>query len=269
MKNNEIIFQKGSRTFYTASLFFPKAVRQRVTRLYAFVRVADDLVDQQPQDKTGFEIFKKQTASAFGTRSTSPEIISDFVLLCQECNIQKEWVDAFLAAMEQDLSKNTYQTYRELEGYMYGSAEVIGLMMARILGLPKKAEEAARLQGKAMQLINFLRDINEDIALGRQYIPQEDLERFHISKLTPQVDPFVFKKLINFEIERYMKLQREAESGYIHIPRSSRVPIATAAAIYNWTAKEIQKNPMIVFKRKIKPSKLRIIYEYIQQFFIL
>lgn len=263
--NTNSIFKKGSKTFYTASLFFPKAIRKDVTRLYAYVRIADDLVDQVPQKKASFITFKKQTDLAFKSVPIKNAIIEDFVLLCREYDIEKKWVDAFLHAMEQDLLIKQYTTYPQLEKYIYGSAEVVGLMMARILRLPKKAEKAAMQQGKAMQLINFIRDIREDIDLGRQYIPQQDIEKFGLSILTPNVNEHAFNRLIQFELQRYMKIQNKAQEGYSYIPLRCRIPIATAAAMYVWTAAQIQKNPMVVFKHKIKPSKIRILIEYTKQ----
>lgn len=267
--NSNTIFKKGSKTFYTASRFFPEEVRNRVITLYAFVRVADDFVDAIPQNKKGFFEFKKITKDAFSGKKIHNKVIKNFVMLCNECKIKKEWVDAFLFAMEQDLHKKKYSTYRELETYMYGSAEVIGLMMSRILQLPPQAEHAARLQGRAMQLINFIRDIQEDIDLGRQYIPQNDLHRFGIATLSATVDEKRFEKLVSFEIKRFTLLQEKARSGYAYIPRSKRIPIATAAAMYAWTANEIQKDPMQVFSKKIKPSKKRILFECIKQSFVL
>lgn len=269
MKNKDLIFKKGSKTFYTASMFFPRHVRRDVTRLYAFVRIADDFVDQVPPNKKGFYDLKKKTSEAFKGNFVTDEVVQDFVLLCGEYGIEKKWVDAFLDAMQQDLTKRRYMTFVELEQYMFGSAEVIGLMMARILKLPKKAEKTARFQGKALQLINFIRDVQEDLELKRQYLPQEDLEKFGIQKLSSRVDEKAFRNLIEFEINRYKIIQSKARAGYSYIPRKVRIPIATAVGLYAWTAEEILKNPMIVFKKKIKPSKWRILKEYLQQFFIV
>ncbi len=269
MKNTKNIFKQGSKTFYTASLFFPKDIRKNVTRLYAFVRIADNFVDQIPQDKVGFYKFKKQTNQAFSKKKVSYPIVQDFVLLCREFNIEKTLVDSFLASMQQDFVKKKYDTFEELEEYMYGSAEVIGIMMSRVLRLPKKAEDAARYQGKAMQLLNFIRDIKEDIALGRQYIPQKDLRRFSIRELSADVNEGLFTELISYEINRFENIQAKAKKGYDYIPHSSRVPIATAAAMYEWTANEIKKNPMTVFSKKVKPSKTRIFAEYLKQLILL
>jgi phytoene synthase len=115
-----------------------------------------------------------------------------------------------------------------------------------------------------MQLINFIRDIQEDRLLGRVYMPQEDIKKFGISS---QDELFTneekFSKLLKFEIERYFSIQKQAERGYKYIPYAYRIPIKTASDMYNWTAREIYKNPSIVFK-KVKPHPFRVILQFIK-----
>ncbi len=141
---------------------------------------------------------------------------------------------------------------------MYGSAEVIGLMMATLMKLPEKAYASARIQGKAMQMLNFIRDIKEDIELGRQYIPNADMKKLQVKTITPQ-DPHI-KDLIRFELDRYFALQKEAERGYKYIPRAYLIPIKTAADLYTWTARKIGKDPLVVFTKKIKPTPLYVFW---------
>lgn len=182
---------------------------KKVFTLYAYVRTADDYVDAVPQDAAGFHRFKQMTLDALEGRKVPDVIISEFIDLARKEQIKSDWILAFLSAMEQDLTVKTYETYQDLEKYMYGSAEVVGLAMARILNLPEKSLQAAQLQGKAMQLINFIRDIREDLVFGRVYIPQEDLQKFHITELNEHVDPEQFSALIRFETERYLSLQNK------------------------------------------------------------
>lgn len=258
MPSKKEIFRRGSTTYYFSSIFFPPEVREDVFTFYAFVRTADDYVDAVPADAKGFYRFKQMTVDAWNGQPVSDAIIRDFIVLAKEKKFKKDWIMAFLDAMEQDLSIQTYETFEDLERYMYGSAEVIGIGMARILGLPEESVKAAQLQGKAMQLINFIRDIKEDLTFGRVYIPQEDLVKFKIDKLNEEVDPIQFSELIRFEVERYLSIQKEAETGYSYIPRPYRIPVQTASDMYNWTARQIMKDPMKVFEKKIKPHPLRV-----------
>lgn len=254
------IFKKGSTTYYYSSLFFPAPIRQAVFAFYAYVRVADDYVDSIPQHIAGFDEFCKKTADVFKGKKISNAIIVAFYDVAQIYDIPYDWIVSFLDAMRADTKKNTYATFAELEKYMYGSAEVIGLIMAKILKLPREAYPAAKLQGKAMQLINFIRDIDEDLELGRTYLPAADLKKFDIKQLPPRsaAEKKAFCELVHFEIERYRKIQHEAEKGYKYLPAQAFIPIKTASDIYNWTATVIEKNPLIVFEKKVKPRPIQV-----------
>jgi len=255
------IFKAGSRTYFTSSLFFPKDIRREVTILYNFVRVADDFVDRIPQDIAGFYHFKESYDNARRGVSCPDPVISEFVGLSQKRNFDPRWVEAFLKSMEMDLTKKTYANLAEIEEYIYGSAEVVGSMMALILKLDIKALEYARLQGKAMQYINFLRDIAEDQTFGRTYLPQEQLLKYGLTSLKldeVEKQPQQFKAFIRGEIGRYQAWQVQASAGYQYIPRRYLIPVKTAADMYAWTAKQIGKDPFIVYRKKVKPSVLRI-----------
>jgi phytoene synthase len=266
------IFQRGSTTYYYSSLFFPKDLREKIFSLYAFVRVADDFVDSVPQQTKAFQIFVHQTKHALSGKTSGNGIVDQFAKLVFQEHIPHEWIFAFLDAMRKDLTVKTYNTFSDLEKYMYGSANVIGLMLAKIMKLSPESFTTAELQGEAMQFVNFIRDIKEDISLGRTYIPQEDLQQFHLQSFdmkSPGDQEFQsnFSKLIRFELERFYTIQRKAEEGYAFIPKKYLLPIKTAAAMYIWTAEKIYENPMIVFEKKIKPSKWRVYATYTKLLF--
>jgi phytoene synthase len=256
------IFRSGSITYYYSSLFFPKTVRRDVFLFYAFVRTADDFVDQLPQDRRGFARFRAETEVALShEQAPSDPVIQGLMAVVDQYEIPSDWIMAFLDAMEADLTTDTYERFSDLEQYMYGSAEVIGLVMARIMQLPVESYQTAQLQGKAMQLINFIRDIQEDISLRRQYIPSEDLKQFGIDRLDePEIASTAkFAQLVRFEVARYYALQEQAAQGYAFLPRSYRIPVQTAASMYQWTADQIRTNPAIIFDRKVKPHPLQVI----------
>lgn len=258
------IFRKGSKTYFYSSLFFPSSIREDVFVLYSFVRVVDDFVDHIPQQKKQFYAFKNEYLKAVKGTASKNIIIQGFVDLCQRKQIKKVWVDSFFDAMEADLTKKNYQTIQELEKYIYGSAEVIGLIMAKIMDLPKASYPVARKFAKTMQLCNFIRDIDEDYSLGRTYLPKTELAKFGLTKLSPDTaakTPVKFNNFINYQINRYFKWNKQAKSGYKYLPFQFLIPIKTANDLYEWTLKEIQKDPQIVFSKKIKPSVSRIILQ--------
>lgn len=256
------IFKAGSRTYFYSSLFFPKAVRDDVFILYSFVRTADDFVDSIPQQKKAFLRFVSQYHAALQGTQVDNEIITEYVDLMHRKQFDPQWVEAFLKAMQQDLTKSVYKSIKETEEYMHGSAEVIGLMMAAIMDLPKESYPAARKLGKAMQFINFIRDIQEDITLGRMYLPFNELTKLGLKELSykdAQQNPEAFQDFIEHQLNRYMKWQKEAEMGFYFIPSRYRIPIKTASDMYKFTAFEIRKNPFMIYKKKIKPSVYQII----------
>lgn len=267
-------FKRGSKTYFNSSLFFPPLVRERVFTLYAFVRRADDFVDAQPQDAEGFYRFRTYTEQALALKashtpqgSPSPEdraVIDAFVDLGKSLTFDPLWTLAFLDAMEADLSKSRYDNLDECLAYMYGSAEVVGLFMCRCMGLPEAAFDAARLLGRAMQYINFIRDVAEDRTLGRRYLPLEGEAEVITDPQWAGSHPERFASWLRIHLQRYRQWQTGAVAGYTYIPYRYRLPIKTAVDMYWWTARVIEQDPLVVFERQVKPGKPRIIAQFLK-----
>jgi 15-cis-phytoene synthase len=190
-------------------------------------------------------------------------IIRSFVSLSIEKNFEAEWTEAFFRSMEWDTERTTYHTLNETLAYIYGSAEVIGLYMARIMGLPSEADHPARMLGRAMQYINFIRDIDEDNRLGRTYLP---LSETTLSSLDPSEtgsDPEEFRRFVTAQIDRYRKWYAQAQEGFAYIQGRSRIAVETASAMYAWTADVIANDPFVVYRKKVKPAKGRVIFHAI------
>lgn len=258
------IFKNSSVTYYWSSKFFPAAVRADVYRLYSFVRLADDYVDSVPPQSKEFFALKTawKTGELGGLSEINQTVIKNMAVLVAGHKFDTQWVSEFLEAMESDLLPIKHRTLKDSLHYTHGSAEVVGLMMSQIMKLPYKAEKYAALQGRAMQWINFIRDVAEDNALGRSYFPRTDLQKFGLKDLSQHEanqHPEAFTEFIRFQIARYKQWQAQAEKGYPFIPRRMLVPLKTAVTMYDWTARKIEKDPFIVFEKKIKPSKFRVL----------
>ena len=261
MRSTELhreVFRSGSKTYFNSSLFFPPDVRDDVFILYGFVRVADNYVDAVPQQPEEFHRFVERYRSAVAGTVTGDVIVDSFVDLGRRKSFEDRWTDAFLHSMELDLSKKVYRTVEETLEYVYGSAEVIGLYMARIMGLDAASEHAAGMLGRAMQFINFIRDIDEDNGLGRTYLPIGEAGLTDLREETARAHPQEFVRFIHSQLDQYRVWQSEAEEGYRYIPGRYLVPIRTAADMYNWTAGVIAADPFVVYRRKVKPSRGRI-----------
>jgi phytoene synthase len=283
------IFKNGSTTYFYSSLFFPREIWEKVATLYAYVRTADDLVDAVPQKNQAFAEFVKETKNIIALYVTAQkntgswingrkvyanvvekgefgEIIQPFVELLFQHAIPTSWVVSFLRSMAADLTEGgswiRYRSAAQTEAYIYGSAEVIGLMLCKLMNLPREAYSAAKMQGAAMQHINFIRDMHEDCELKRQYFSQEVLRTFAIDSLCEDVlsegKYDAFKKFVSVEVAKFRAQQAQAEVGYRYIPYRYRVAITTAAQLYSWTADVIEQNPRVIFERKVKPSKLKV-----------
>lgn len=270
MRSTELhrqVFKSGSKTYFNSSLFFPAHIRDDVFVLYGFVRVADDFVDSVPQQPDAFHRFVDAYRGALSGTSSGDVIVDSFVELAERKHFRAEWTDAFLHSMELDLTKQVHGTLEETLEYVYGSAEVIGLYMSRIMGLDPVADEAACLLGRSMQFINFIRDIAEDNELGRIYLPIAETSLPDLREPTTRSDPDEFVRFLTAQLSRYREWQAHAETGYAYIPRRYLVPIKTASDMYNWTAERIRADPFVVYERKVKPSRRRIMARVLANFF--
>jgi len=265
-----LIFKNGSTTYYNSTKLFPKAIREDVTTLYSFVRVADDYVDSVPQNIEGFNNFKAMYYGALNGEKIDNSIITNFISLSKRMNFKEKWVDAFLESMEMDTKKSEYEDLDELNRYLYGSAEVIGLMMNRVMKMDEYADDSAQYLGKAMQFINFIRDIDEDLDLNRTYFPKDSMEKFGLTNLTrgeARRKPEQFKAFIRSQIKVYFEWQKKAEFGIQYIPKRMRIAVQTASDMYLWTATEIYKNPFVVYDTPIKPTWHKVIINGMKNFF--
>jgi phytoene synthase len=269
------IFKRGSTTYYWSSLFFPATIREDVFKLYSFVRTADNYVDDQPAQPERLRALER-TWQALSSGREVPAAIQalvqpidirvarNMITVAKTYQFDQAWTRDFLTAMKSDITPRSYQTLDDSLRYVHGSAEVIGLMMARIMGLPDQALPAAMLQGRAMQWINFVRDIAEDATLGRTYFPQADLRACGLPDLqahTARAHPDAFAAFARLQLKRYADWQKEAAAGYAFIPNRYRIPLQTAAEMYAWTAQVIAKDPLVVYDRSVKPAPWRVVVQ--------
>jgi phytoene synthase len=136
-------------------------------------------------------------------------------------------------------------------------AEVIGLFMCKVLDLPADAYKTAKYLGRSAQWINFIRDINEDLQLGRLYFPKSDLRKFNLKSLDYEIvskQPEDFKNFMNLQFDRFEEWVGIGEKGYEFIPRRFRRPIQFATRLDKWKLRVIRKDPFIVYSKKVDPG---------------
>jgi len=198
---------------------------------------------------------------------TGDPVVDNFAALALDAGFERPWAEAFLDAMQADLSVRVYDTLDATLGYIYGSAEVIGLFMARLMELPTESYAAARSLGRAMQYVNFVRDFAEDRALGRRYLPLEGANPKVAHEEGARALSSDFDAFLRRHVDRYNAWADEGRTGFHYIPRRYRIAIATAMDMYDWTASRVREHPLLVWERKMKPGKSRIILAAIRNIF--
>jgi 15-cis-phytoene synthase len=233
------IQKRTGRTFYLATRFLPERVRNATHVLYAFFRIADEVVDDAagvPPERQRAEIDALR-AQALGRAEPEDPVLEAFQELREEYGITDEEVEVFLDAMESDIETSRYETYEELETYMRGSAAAVGVMMTAIMEPddPEIALPHAVKLGEAFQMTNFLRDVREDmIDRERIYLPQETLRAHDV--LPAQIEALEcspsFRAAVADELKRTEQLYREGVAGIRYLPEDCQLPVLLAAVLY-------------------------------------
>ncbi|HVT20200.1 MAG TPA: phytoene/squalene synthase family protein [Mycobacteriales bacterium] len=253
------------RTFYLATLLLPLAKRPAVHALYGFARRADEIVDAidpaldvAERDRQLTEWTERLLRGA-GDDPVMPAVHDTIV----RNNIPLHLFDDFLASMRMDLTTSEYGTWHDLVVYMQGSAAAIGSQLLPVLGtVPGAASEAepyARTLGIAFQLTNFIRDVGEDLARGRIYLPKDDLAAFGVTADDlhgGHVDANI-KALLAFEISRAHELYRSAEPGIDLLHPTSRDCVRTAFRLYRGILDAVERNGYRVLDRRASVSVAR------------
>lgn len=247
-------------TYFWGALLLAKPRRRHVHAVYALCRLADDIVDDQEANagRSGAEITARLDAFAAGFRSalaaggSADPVMAAVIDTVLAADIDPECFDRFFGAMAMDLTTTTYETWADLCGYMEGSAAVIGEMMLPVLQpLSPQAKDPARSLGLAFQLTNFLRDINEDLDLGRVYVPQEDLRRFGVDVAARTVTPD-WRAMMAFQIKRNRELYQFADTGIPMLPPRSARCVSAARVLYSQILSLIEDAGYDVFTERVR-----------------
>lgn len=253
-----------ARSFYVASLLLPPTKRKALWSIYAFCRYTDDLVDNpnlRDHPAAALDDWEEQILSG-QPRHPVALVYKD---VSATYNIPAALARELIAGVRMDLETSEYQTWEELRLYCYRVASVVGLLLLPVLGSrDERAAEYAIELGIAMQLTNILRDVGEDMRMGRLYLPSEDLARCHYDRerLSVGVIDEDFRALMQFEIDRARSYYDSAQRGIALLDRSARPAILAAALLYSRILHHIEVNDYDVFTRRAyvsTPRKLRLL----------
>jgi 15-cis-phytoene synthase len=264
---------RHGRTFFLATRLLAPAQRPAVHALYGFARLADDILDDldSPLDTAAKTGRLQRFSDRFfdGGRGDDDEM--DLVLTAVRHTAAMYGIDGqlfgdFLASMRMDLTVTNYPDRAALNIYMHGSAEVIGLQLLPVLGTVGPADEAAPYAaalGKAFQLTNFLRDVDEDLTRERVYLPADELAAFDVDRdllswchVNRRTDPRVRSALAaQHHITR--GIYRFAGDGVQMLAPVSRPCVATALTLYSEILDRIEASDFAVFSQRARVGTAR------------
>jgi phytoene synthase (EC 2.5.1.32) len=236
---SKAIQRRTGKTFHVATRLLPERVRNPTYVLYAFFRVADEVVDDvdgTPPDEQRAELERIQR-QALGEESADGAVLEAFAETRHEYGIDDEDVTVFMDAMMSDIDNSRYDTYDELETYMDGSASAVGRMMTAIMDTEdeNKALPHATALGEAFQMSNFLRDVREDILeRDRIYLPGTTLEKHGVTEAQIQECRMNedFAAVMRDELARTERLYEEGVAGIKYLPKDCQLAVLLASVLY-------------------------------------
>lgn len=256
---SKLVTKTYSTSFSLGIAAFAPKYRDAIYGIYGFVRLADEIVDtfHGYNQKKLIEDFRRDTEEALRSGISTNPILQAFVQTVNQYKIDYHYIDAFLKSMEMDLS-NSYYEKDEYNEYIYGSAEVVGLMCLKVFcgddkELFQQLIEPARSLGSAFQKVNFLRDIKSDMEeRERIYLPGIN----HANKIDDEC-----KKNLEQEIEREF---REALEGIKKLPHGVKLGVYSAYLYYVALFRKIQRLKVKeLMKRRVRvsnPAKIALLF---------
>jgi len=246
-KNSEVITKAYSTSFSIGILFLNKELRRHIYAIYGLVRIADEIVDTMHniEQRTYLEKFREQTFGDIKNGFSTNPVVNAFRITAQKFNIGEDLIEPFFESMFMDLYKRKYNEI-EYRNYIYGSAEVVGLMCLKVFvngdeSLYKELKPYAQALGSAFQKVNFLRDVKNDFeVLNRTYFPDVDF-----ANLTENDRAKI--------IEDIEKDFQTALIGIRKLPKSSKLGVLVAYEYYRKLLEKIRKLPAEeVLKKRIR-----------------
>jgi len=271
----ESVTREHAKSFYFAAKFLPRRKQRAVFAVYAFCRHVDDEVDESGLDsedeaaeavgewKRRLDAVYSGASEAQGSEDKSRNEALDLVFtawrdILLTFPIPKEAAFDLTKGVLMDTHKKSYGTFDDLYVYCYRVASTVGLMSSEILGYSDpQALKYAEALGIGMQLTNILRDVKEDASMGRIYLPEEDLQRFGVTRdqiFENQADRN-FRELMRFEIERARSFYSEGEKGVAFLEPDTRFTVLYASRIYSRILDEIEALGHDVFSERAHTTK--------------
>ena len=233
---SKLVIKRYSTSFYFSSSLLSKTIRQDIFNIYGFVRLADEIVDtfhEYPKQEL-LEDFEKELWRSVDNKISLNPILNSFQHTVNKYSIPKDLINSFLDSMKMDLEKKEYNSIEEYKKYIYGSADVVGLMCLKVFvnGSESSFSELSPFAislGSAFQKVNFLRDLKDDSnVLNRVYFPNVDMNNFNEKS----------KREIILEIEKDFA---NAVKGIVKLPKNSKFAVYIAYRYYSKLLKKLKR----------------------------
>ena len=259
-ESSKIITKKYSTSFSIAVNLLSSNIREAIYNIYGFVRVADEIVDsfeEYPKEEL-LDRFEEEYRYSLKVGISTNPVINAFQGTVSKYNIDHALVDSFLKSMRTDLEKQNYDNQEEIDNYIYGSADVVGLMCLKVFvqGDDEKynnLKEPAMKLGSAFQKVNFLRDLNEDF---------ENLNRSYFPNINPNNFTEADKSRVLLEINNDFE---EAYKGIVKLPKEAKLAVYVAYKYYFNLLHKIERTPSKTLKEKrirvSNPKKMALLVE--------
>jgi 15-cis-phytoene synthase len=263
------VARAAASNFYYAFYALPRPKRDALCALYAFMRLVDDVSDEAgsvTEQRAGLARWRALLDRAYAGDTAGHAILPAFADTVRRYEIPQRYFHDLISGAEMDLTESRYATFERLREYCYRVAGTVGLTCLQVFGFsdPHAPELAERL-GIAFQLTNILRDVGADLALGRVYLPAEDLHRFGCSEqelalgvVTPAV-----RELLRFEAQRAWGFYAEGARLIPRIDLDSRATLWALTRIYSGLLARIEDRDFDVFSSRVRltsAEKARILF---------
>ena len=256
--SSKIVIKRYSTSFYFSSSLLSKSIRQDIFNVYGFVRLADEIVDtfHEFPKKELLDDFEKELWRSIDNKISLNPILNSFQSTVNKYSIPKDLIISFLDSMRMDLYKKDYESIDEYKMYIYGSADVVGLMCLKVFvggssEMYNSLSPYAISLGSAFQKVNFLRDLKDDSnILNRVYFPNVDMNNFDESS----------KQEIIAEIEDDFK---NAIIGIVKLPKNSKFAVYIAYRYYYKLLKKLKR----ISSENIVKKRIRI--DNFQKFIVI
>jgi 15-cis-phytoene synthase len=233
------VIRKHSKSFSLASWLLGSDVRDDAVALYAYCRRADDAIDLVPADQAGAGVLRlsRELDDIYAGRACSEPILAEFQRLVFEKGIPRAYPQALLEGFQADAAGLTYETLEQLYRYCWCVAGSVGAMMCHVTGVSRARAVVHGVHlGMAMQLTNICRDVAEDWALGRLYLPKEmtpGLEQFRAARSLPPAYLGVVARAVRGLLAAADGLYRSGDAGLPYLAFRSRLAVASARRLYS------------------------------------